>query len=291
MSTITTLLVFITVAAMLGFCIWLLAINSKTSQKPEETTHGWDDDLTEYNHPLPLWWLWLFYGTIIFGVIYFFLYPSIGGIEGKLGWSQEEQYQEEVAAFEEKLKPLYEQFRNTPIPELAQDPRAEQLGRSLYANYCAGCHGSDAKGAPGFPNLTDDAWLYGGTPEAITTTLLHGRSGMMPAFSGTLAEEDIKRVAGYVRALSGRTGATDYTESGKNQYAQLCAACHGAEGKGNQALGAPNLTDSAWLYGGSFATVVETLTHGRAGKMPAHEAILGEDKIHVLAAYVYGLSQ
>ena len=279
------------VAAMLIGCVWLLMWTGKVGED-EGDSHGhvWDEDITELNNPLPRWWLWMFYLSIIFACIYLFLYPGLGDYKGKLDWSQQTMYAEEVAEFEEKLAPLFSQYRAQTVEQLSTNVDATNIGEKLYANYCAACHGADAKGAKGFPNLTDTAWLYGGSGDEIKTSILNGRNGVMQPFSAALSEDEIERVAGYVRHLSGMTKATDYNASGKAKFEMLCTACHGVDGTGNKMLGAPNLTDKAWLYGGDFTTVVETIAAGRKGNMPAHKDILGDDKAHVVAAYIYSLS-
>lgn len=272
--------------------IWWLA--GKTTQKGEAVQtmgHVWDEDLEEYNNPLPMWWLWLFLGSLIFAVVYLLLYPGLGAFSGLLGWSQAKQYEEEVAKAEGRYGPLYQQFRDKTIPALAQNPEARKMGERLYASYCTVCHGSDARGGPGFPNLIDDDWLYGGTPEAIETSILDGRSGMMPAWKDALGgEQGVHDVAQYVLSLSGRAVDEKAAQQGKQLFASICVSCHMPDGTGNQALGAPNLTDNVWLYGGSPAAIEASIAEGRQGKMPPHREFLGEDKVHLLAAYIYSLS-
>ena len=277
-------------------CWWLIRWTAKPrageAASTETTGHVWDDDLTEYNQPMPRWWLMLFYITIVFGVIYLVLYPGLGSYAGVLGWSQYKEYREEVQAAEERLAPLYDRYVSISIPELARNGEAMRTGQRLFANNCAVCHGSDAGGARGFPNLRDDAWLYGGSPETIRTSILQGRNGVMPPFGPQLGERGVREVAAYVYSLNGREWPRpDLVRAGEQRYKAMCAACHGPEAKGNQELGAPNLTDDAWLHGGSMHNIIETVTNGRRGDMPAHEELLGADRAHVLAAYVYGLGR
>lgn len=263
---------------------------TKVSGEPETMGHKWDEDLEEYNHPLPGWWLNMFVITLVFGIVYLILYPGLGNFAGVLGWTSLGQYEAQVEKAEADYGPLYKKYAAVDIETLSKDPDALKTGERLYANYCAQCHGSDARGAKGFPNLRDQNWLYGGQPEQIRTSLLNGRNGVMPAWVGVLGETGVTEVTEYVYGLNGRDRDEALATKGKVHYDTVCAACHGADGTGNQALGAPNLTDRIWQYGGSRKSITETLTLGRNGQMPAHKDFLGEDRIHVLTAYVYSLS-
>ena len=290
LSWFVIILTLVNIAA----CWWLIRWTAKPrpgeAASSETTGHVWDDDLTEYNQPMPRWWLILFYITIVFGVVYLILYPGLGSFAGVLGWSQYEEYRQEVRAAQAEYGPLYENYAAQPIPKLAQNADAMATGQRLFANNCAVCHGSDARGARGFPNLTDDDWLYGGSPEAIKTTLLNGRAGVMPGFGQALGERGVREVAAYVYELNGRDWPRDdLVAAGEQRYQTLCVACHGPDGKGNQQLGAPNLTDDTWLYSGSMAAIQETVTNGRQNNMPAFEELLGPERVHVVAAYVYSL--
>lgn len=286
---------FIIIPTVLGIagCFWLIIANTdrrKTGETQQTMGHVWDGDLKEYNNPLPRWWLNMFYITLVFGIIYLLLYPGLGAFRGLLGWSQEQAYEEEIAEAEARYGPLYAEYAATPIRELARNDQAMKTGGRLFANYCAQCHGSDARGAAGFPNLRDREWLWGGEPDAIRTSILNGRQGAMPAWGDVLQENGVLNVAEYVRSLSGQRVDFATAEAGKAQYQQFCVACHGPEGKGNPQLGAPDLTNGTWLYGGSQRAIMRTISGGRQGVMPAHEEFLGEDKVHLLAAYVYSLS-
>jgi cytochrome c oxidase cbb3-type subunit III len=263
----------------------------------EVTGHVWDGDLEEYNNPLPKWWSNLFWLTIVFGVVYLVLYPGLGSFPGVLGWTSSGAYQAERSELEDKLQPLYEKYLAMDVPQIAADPAAHQTGERLFLNYCSPCHGSDAGGAKGFPNLRDRDWLYGGEPANIETTITSGRMGVMPAFGPILGEEGIRDVTAYVRSLSGLPQDSLRAQLGRPIFTSNCVACHGADGKGNQAIGAPNLTDDIWLFGSSEAAIAEGITKGHnlnasAGvtPMPAFGSTLSPAKIKLLAAYVWGLS-
>jgi cytochrome c oxidase cbb3-type subunit 3 len=254
------------------------------------TGHVWDEDLTELNTPMPRWWMWLFYITIVFALIYLALYPGLGSYAGQLGWKSAGQYQSELKTAEADYGPLFDKFAQQDLKMVAADPQAHAIGERLFLTYCAQCHGSDARGNKGFPNLTDSDWLYGGDPSVIKTTILHGRNGQMPPMAAALgADKDVENVAHYVRSLSDLTTDPIKVAFGKPKFA-ACAGCHGVDGHGNQALGAPNLSDKVWLYGGSADTIMETIRKGRNNRMPAFDEFLGEPKVHLLAAYVWSLS-
>jgi cytochrome c oxidase cbb3-type subunit 3 len=262
----------------------------RSGEKPKSLGHVWDGDLQELNNPLPRWWLNLFYATLIFSAGYLLLYPGLGSFAGALGWTSEGQYEKEVRDAEARYAPLYEKYLKQDIAALAKDPEALKTGERLFVNYCAQCHGSDARGAKGFPNLRDHDWLWGGDPQTIKTTIMNGRTGMMPGWGAVLGPEGLFNVTEYVLSLSGRKVNENAAAAGKEKFMQLCVACHGPDGKGNPAVGAPNLTDDIWVYGGTQREVMETIEKGRSGRMPAHAEFLGEGKVHVLAAYVYSLS-
>jgi len=255
------------------------------------TGHVWDETLTEYHHPLPRWWSWLFYLTVLFSLVYLVLYPGLGSWKGTLGWTQVGQLEAENARAEAKIGPLYQKFAALDVPALAKDAQAMATAQRLFLNHCAQCHASDGGGSRGFPNLTDKDWLWGGTPEAIKTTITDGRMGVMPPWGPALGEQGVKDVAHYVMSLSGMAADSIRVARGKPLYAQNCVACHGPEGKGNPALGAPNLTDKTWLHGAGEPVIIETITKGRNNQMPAHKNILTPEKIHLLTGYVYSLSQ
>ena len=283
--------IVITVASMIG-CLWLLFANAR--RKPgeaEDTGHVWDGDLRERNNPLPRWWLNLFVITIIFGAGYLALFPGLGNYAGALGWTQQGQAQAALGAVNQRRAGIYARFHDRDVASLAQDPAAQSLGREIFLRNCAGCHGADARGAVGFPNLADADWLYGGRPEDIVASVTNGRRGAMPMFDGALPAEAVKTLAYFVPRWTDPRLDAGARAAGLRQYAIACAACHGPEGRGNPALGAPNLTDDTWLYGGSADRVRETILFGRSGNMPAHGDLLAADDIRLVAAYVYGLSR
>jgi cytochrome c oxidase cbb3-type subunit III len=273
-------------------CGWLLMSMSRrrASSDPDKTAHVWDDDLDEYNNPLPRWWIWLFWITIAFSLAYLAVYPGLGSYQGAWKWTSTNEYQGELKAAEREYGPLYAKFAAANLKDLAQDPQARAAGQKLFLNYCTQCHASDARGGKGFPDLTDHDWLYGGEPESIKASIMNGRNGTMPAMGAALGAAGLKETVHFVRSLSGLPHDAAQATKGKARFGTLCAACHGAEGTGNTAIGAPNLSDKVWLYGSSEATLAETIGKGRANAMPAHKDFLGEARVHVLAAYVYGLS-
>ena len=282
--------VVIGIIAMFWLNRWMTEPRRKKSEKPRTMGHLWDEDLQDLNNPLPRWWLNLFYITLVFGVGYLLLYPGLGNFAGVLGWTQEGQYAREIAEADRTFNPLYEKYLREDLMVLAADRQALNTGERLFVNYCTTCHGADARGVPGIPNLRDEDWLYGGDPKTIKTSILNGRTGAMPPWGAVLGPDGTASVAEYVLQLSGRSANESMAESGKVKFQQFCVACHGADGKGNPALGAPNLTDNIWLYGGSKQAIMESIDKGRSGRMPAHAEFLGEAKVHLLAAYVYSLS-
>jgi cytochrome c oxidase cbb3-type subunit III len=285
--------IVVLVSLSLLFCVWILVSNMTKREKGPVTLHDhvWDENLQEYNNPLPRWWLYMFWFTLAFGIAYLVIYPGMGRYQGMWGWSVKGEYDAEVSAAEAKYKPIYAKFANQDLAVVAADPEAQGMGQRLFLTYCAQCHGADARGAKGFPNLADKDWLYGGDPQVIKTTLTGGRQGVMPALGAVLGADGTKDVANYVRSLSGLANDSLRTQRGRALFQANCVACHGPEGKGNQALGAPNLTDKTWLWGSSEATIIETVTKGRQNQMPAFKEFLGEDKIHILSAYVLSLSK
>jgi cytochrome c oxidase cbb3-type subunit 3 len=284
--------VIVLTAVNIIFCFWLIWWTMKKrsgeSATGDVTGHTWDGDLQEYNNPLPRWWLWMFYATLIFGIAYYILYPGLW--EGVLGWTKEGQYQTEMEKADSKYGPIFAQYAGVAIPELAKNEEAVGMGQRLFLTYCMQCHGSDAYGAKGFPNLADGDWLWGGTPEQIKASIVNGRNAVMPAHEAILGEQGIEEVANYVLTLSGHQADPELAQKGQERFATVCAACHMPDGTGNQMLGAPNLTDDTWLYGGDIEDIKTTLYQGRKGQMPAFKDLLGDAKIHILTAYVYSLS-
>lgn len=281
----------ITLVSIIACAVFLkMQTTAPSAGKVQTTGHTWDEDLAEWNNPLPNWWRWLFYITIVFSLVYLVLYPGLGIWGGVLGWTSSGQYAQERERAEAALRPLYDRFGKEPIPQLAANAEARAIGQNLYLTYCAQCHASDARGGTGFPNLTDADWQWGGDPALIKQTILEGRVGVMPPFGPALGGEGVKDVAAYVLSLSGLAADSIRAQRGKEIFAANCVACHGPEGKGNPALGAPNLTDKTWLYSSSEASIIETVTKGRNNQMPAFKDRLGEDRVNILAAYVWGLS-
>ena len=286
--------IYVAVATIVGLiaCLALLIIAARRRVMASDNTtgHVWDEDLRELNNPLPRWWMWLFVLTIVFSVAYLALYPGLGSAPGTLKWTSVSQYQDEKAVASAATAPLFAGFAATPISDLARNPQAMAIGERLFANNCATCHGADARGSKGFPNLTDHDWLYGGTPEKIVETITDGRQGTMPPIAAAVGNsDDVRNVANYVLSLSGSPHDSIAASKGRAKFA-VCAACHGADGKGNQALGAPNLTDAIWLHGWGEEAIVAMVTSGKTNVMPAHGSRLTPQQIHVLAAYVWGLS-
>ena len=281
-----------------GVLLWMQSrIRVKPGGKGADTTgHVWDGDLEEYNNPLPKWWMNLFWITLVFSVVYLVLYPGMGTFPGVLGWTQVGQYEKERAEADARVKPLYAKYAAMPLPAVAADPQGRGMGERIFLNNCAQCHGSDAGGAKGFPNLRDGDWLYGGSAEKIVQTITNGRMGVMPPQGAALGDEGVRNVVAYVRSLSGLTADPLKAQLGREKFL-VCSACHGADGKGNQALGAPNLTDGIWLYGSSEAAITEMVMKGRNMNasegtlaMPSFKDVLGPERIHLVSAYVWSLS-
>lgn len=270
--------------------LWVTARKKVAATQDNTTGHVWDEDLTEMNNPLPRWWMWLFIITIVFGLLYLVAYPGLGSYQGELRWSQLGAYKAEVDAANRELAPLYAQFTAKKPEELAGDSAAMAVGERLFMNNCSQCHGSDARGSKGFPNLTDADWLHGGSPAKIVETVTAGRRGQMPPMAAAVGTpEDVKNVAHYVLSLSNSPHDSVRAQLGKAKFG-ACAACHGIDGKGNQALGAPNLTDDIWLHGWGEQAIINIVTQGKVNEMPAQAGKLTEAQIHVLASYVWGLS-
>lgn len=288
--------IFITIISLLGIfgCALLLWLTSKVkvvSANGDNTSgHVWDEDLREMNNPLPRWWVGLFIITIVSAIIYLIVYPGLGSYAGEFGWTQVNQYEKEMADAKQALEPLYSKFAAMPVEKLAANKEAKAIGERLFMNNCAQCHGSDARGSRGFPNLTDHDWLHGGSPEKIQETITGGRIGMMPPMAAAVGnEEDVRNVANYVLSLSNSMYNSGRAGLGKEKFA-ICASCHGADGKGNQLIGAPNLTDRTWLHGAGEAAIIKRINEGKVNQMPAQADKFTPAQIHVLTAYVWGMS-
>ena len=287
---------FIAAGTVLGlvFCVLLLIIAARRRVMPgvddNTTGHVWDEDLRELNNPLPRWWMYLFVLTIVFSVLYLFLYPGLGSAAGSLNWTSTGQYDNEQAKARAALVPLYARFTSMDEKQLAADTQAMGIGERLFLNNCAACHGSDARGSKGFPNLTDNDWQYGGSFADIQKTISEGRNGVMPPLAAAVGgADDVRNVAQYVLSLSGSPHDSVSAQLGRSKFT-VCAACHGVDGKGNTAMGAPNLTDKVWLHGWGEETIVAMVNGGKNNVMPAHASRLTPEQVRVLAAYVWRFS-
>ncbi|AYG45916.1 cytochrome-c oxidase, cbb3-type subunit III [Pseudomonas sp. Leaf58] len=298
----STYICVLTIGSLIGLTWLLLATRKGQSNNTTDQTMGHSfDGIEEYDNPLPKWWFWLFVGTLVFSVGYLILYPGLGNWKGILpgyenGWTGANEWQKEMDKADAKFGPIFAKYAAMPVEEVAKDPQALKMGSRLFASNCSVCHGSDAKGAFGFPNLTDNDWRWGGEADTIKATIMNGRHGVMPAWAEVIGEQGVADVAAFVLTnLDGRSlpeGSKADVAKGKEIFAGNCVACHGPEGKGTPAMGAPNLTHpQAFIYGSSFAQLQQTIRYGRQGQMPAQAEIQGNDKVHLLAAYVYSLSQ
>jgi len=272
--------------------LWLLWWTRRSPGETSSATttgHVWDEDLTELNNPLPRWWLWLFIITVAFAGAYLALYPGLGTWQGTLGWTSRGEHELQSRANAARIEKTLAPFTARNVVELGHDPAALAIGRNLFLNNCAACHGSDGGGAPGFPNLSDKDWLWGGDADTVVATISNGRMGVMPAWGPVLGTQGVENVLDYVFSLQGRKLEAGDVEAGKAKFAELCSACHGADARGNPVMGAPNLTDRTWLHGGALDTVRATIANGRNGTMPPHLSRLGETRVKLLAAYVLSL--
>jgi len=297
MSVFWNAWIIVLVVANVVFAVWLMFTSARQVPTPKDnadvdtTGHVWDGDLAEYNNPLPRWWLYGFYISVLFSGVYLALYPGLGSFAGTLGWTSHQQYAEQDSEVEATLAKTLGRFDGQELRTLAKDPEAMKIAHNLFAANCAMCHGSDAQGAKGFPNLTATNLTWGRTPEQIQATIANGRMGVMPAWQAALGENGVKAVANYVMTLSHRPAHDPaLVATGKATFETICAACHGATGTGNELLGAPNLADEVWIYGGNYDTLVETIGQGRNNQMPAHLERLGERRVRLLAAYVLRLN-
>ena len=284
-------IIILTTTTIVGITWILFANRKREKQSPDQTTGHVYDGIEELDNPLPAWWFYMFVITIVWGIGYLIVYPGMGNFAGVIGWSQIGQYDKEVASAEQKYRDMRDRYLALPVEEIAADPAVRKMGMRMFANNCAQCHGADAKGRYGFPNLTDDDWIYGGDPAAIKTTIENGRQAAMPAWGSIIGDKGVTDVTQYVLSLNGRDTNPAEATAGETVYQTYCVACHGADGHGNVAMGAPNLTNGVWLYGGSQEQIAQTVRAGRNGVMPAFKDTLSEDKIHILTAYVYSLDK
>ncbi len=285
---------FVAASTVVGLvlCLALLIIAARRRVMADDNTtgHVWDEDLREMNNPLPRWWMWLFVITVVFAAVYLAFYPGLGTHPGTLKWTSTGQYEAEQDKARAAMAPVYAKYVAMKAEDLAKDPQAMGIGERLFLNQCAQCHGSDGRGSKGFPNLTDGDWLGAGTPEYIAKTIVEGRTGNMPPMAAAVGSaEDVRNVAHYVLSLSGSAHNNIAAQLGKSKFG-ACAACHGADGKGNPALGAPNLTDKVWLHGWGEQAIIAMVSNGKTNTMPAQGRLLTPEQVHVLSAYVWGLS-
>ncbi|SMF04209.1 cytochrome c oxidase cbb3-type subunit 3 [Alteromonadaceae bacterium Bs31] len=295
MSTFWSLWIIVLTLVCLALTCWVLFANRKVAVRDDEdpenkTTGHVYDGIEEYDNPLPRWWFYLFVATLIFAAVYLVAFPGMGSFKGVLGWTSAGELTMDQKKAEAIHAESFGVYSKMPIEELIDQPRAMKMGVRMFANNCAVCHGADGGGNFSFPNLTDSDWLYGGSPEQIKHSIAEGRSGQMPAWGPLLGEANVASVSEYVLKLSGQDGDSALAEQGAAVFQQNCAACHGADGAGNILLGAPNLTDDIWLYDGSREGIQHVVRNGLNNNMPAQKDMLREDKIHLLAAYVYYLS-
>ena len=287
-STVSFFVIAGTILSLIVFFL-ILQLNRSVGHSGKTTGHNYDG-IEEYDNPLPSWWYWMFVLTIVFAVGYLIYYPGLGNWAGIGGWTSKGEYQKDDAVAEATYAPIFAQYRDMTLDEVAAHPDANKMGRRLFANNCAICHGAAGQGSYGFPNLTDTEWLWGNSDEAITNTLIHGRQAGMPALGAALGEAGVAEVSEYVLQLAGRDVDEALATSGATHFQLYCAACHGVEGKGNTMFGAPNLTNEIWLYGNSRNRIQHIVRNGRNGKMPAFENKLGADRVHILAGYVRSLA-
>lgn len=290
MSTFWSVFITVGTVGSLVFYMWVLLSNRKTTNKPGETTGHVYDGIEELDNPLPSWWFWWFILLVVFGVGYLIYYPGLGNYKGIGNWTSEGELRADEKANEAKFAPLFARFKDIDVEQLYKEPQAMKIGQRLFATNCTICHGSSATGGMGFPNLTDKTWLWGSKGTDIETSIGHGRTATMPAHEATYKEEQIWDIISYVMKLGGKTQDPKEVERGKVLFNQSCFACHGMEGKGNPAMGAPDLTNDVWLYGDARTTVGQSIAKGRVGIMPAFNDRLGKDKVHILAGYIYSLS-
>ena len=285
-------IIILTTITIVGIT-WILFANRKGTQRAgdENTTGHSYDGIEELDNPLPAWWFYMFLITIVWGVGYLVAYPGMGNFPGLLGWTQVGQHDKSVEQADEKFREMRDKYLALPIAEIATDPKVLKMGQRMFANNCAQCHGADAKGRYGFPNLTNNDWIFSGTADGIKATINNGRRAAMPAWGDILGDQGVNETTAYILSLSGREGNPEDISAGETRFKMYCAACHQADGTGNPAMGAPNLANGIWLYGGKAEQISQSIRAGRNGVMPAHKDTLSEDKIHILTAYVYSLNQ
>ena len=284
-------IIVLTTVTIVGIT-WILFANRKREDQPADKTTGHEyDGIQELDNPLPAWWFYIVSIFLKWGVGYLVIYTGMGNFPGILGWTQVEQHDRQVTAADEKFRTMRDRYMALPVEEIAGDPAVRKMGMRMFGNNCAQCHGADAKGSYGFPNLADGDWIFGGTPDAIKASISAGREAAMPPWGSIIGDKGVTDVTAYVMNINGREADTAQAAAGEKVFQTYCVACHGADATGNPALGAPNLKNGIWLYGGTPEQISHSIRAGRNGVMPAHKDTLSEDKIHIITAYVYGLSQ
>lgn len=291
-SLLSIYIIFLVVLSIVGYSALIYFTRTVSPVENEDEGPHTFDGISELNEPLPLWWLWLFILTIIFGIFYLAFYPGLGKTKGYLDWTSHKECDEKVKVEDKLYQPIYASYSNMSVEDLSSNLKALKIGKSLFINNCFLCHGLDAKGGNGFPNLTNSKWLYGGAPNEIKMTITNGRKGRMPAYGSIVgSEQDIESTALYVLSLSNESESSDLTSKGKVKFSTICSACHGLNAKGNKFIGAPNLTDPQWIHGGSLENIKTTIKYGRNGVMPAHKDVLTKEQIHILTAYIFSLNK
>lgn len=291
MSTLLSIYVIsLVVLSILFYSLLIFFTKNIDNEDSSNTGHSFDG-ITELNEPLPLWWLWMFILSIIFSVCYLCLYPGLGNFKGILGWTSHKECNANVDKNDKLYESIYISYSKESVENLVNDAKALKIGKSLFINNCSLCHGLDAKGGHGFPNLTNNIWLYGGTPNEIKTTITNGRVGKMPPYGAIISDNDIQATAWYVLSLSIPAISEKLTEAGKTKFNSICSACHGLNAKGNKFIGAPDLTNPQWIHGGNFEDIINTIKKGRQGIMPSHKDVLSKEQIHLLTTYIYSLNK
>lgn len=288
MSTAWSVFIVVGSIVTLAGASWFLWSNWRAASSGEVSDHEFDG-IVELHNPLPSWWVGFFFATIIFAVGYVVYYPALGDLEGVGAWSAARQHAEESARYAERFDGMYAELAQRPVAGLLADRQAMQIGRRLFVNNCAACHGVAGAGATGYPDLTDAEWVWDASFDGIVQSVSAGRQGVMPGWGAALGAGGVDDMVEYVLALSAAEHDAAAAERGKNQYAVFCVACHAADGAGISALGAPNLTNNVWLYGGSRAALAQSIAEGRTGIMPGHDKVLGPERVKIVAAYVTSL--
>ena len=286
MSLFWSIYVGVLISSNIGLAIFLYFYGTRVKIPIEgdgTTGHAWDGGkLRESVRRLPRWWAIMSLASLFVAIGYLVLFPGFGNFKGVLGWTSEQQVAQAREENARKLGEMFARYRQYPVDRLSQDDVALQYGRRLFQDNCAACHGVKAEGGYGYPALT----VNGDDGEFVIATALNGRNGVMPPWGAVLGEQGVSEVANYVLSLSGAPHDAARAQAGEARFKETCVACHGADGKGNKALGAPDLTDRSWIYGGDLASVTQSIRDGRNGTMPAWKDRLGEDQVRMIAAWL-----